>query len=281
MVLILNMGITIKKIFLGNYYPIFKNGLKNGYLINLRAIRMSKSVEQEGGAKKKRSVKAKGKSKSKTAKTTKTTKHKTSKSKSKTSKSKGKKGGAKKRYFKMIDPSSGSTIGRYTGDTPKQAASKGYTKMIHRDKKAGKRTPSGTRTKIYLRESTRNSNQKTYGYEAIRKKLKDPEEVEIKDDETDEVKKIVYRYRNEIKKIAVPEAMQGGARKKAKAKSTKSKGKGKATGKGSKGKGKGKKSGGSKTAKKKPASKSKGKGKSKSKSDSAKPTKKSSKKKAK
>ena len=71
---------------------------------------MSKSVEQEGGAKKKRSVKAKGKSKSKTAKTTKTTKHKTSKSKSKTSKSKGKKGGAKKRYFKMIDPSSGSTI---------------------------------------------------------------------------------------------------------------------------------------------------------------------------
>ena len=24
--------------------------------------------------------------------------------------------------------------------------------MIHRDKKAGKRTPSGTRTKIYLRE---------------------------------------------------------------------------------------------------------------------------------
>ena len=150
----------------------------------------------------------------------------------------------KKRYFKMIDEA-GHTIGRYTGDTPKQAGSKAFTKMVQRANKEGKKLPKTS--SIYLRESTRQSNRKTYGYSASRRKLDEPQQLEIQDGETGETKQITYYYRNDVKKIAVPEHMQGGAKKKAK--------------KGTKGKkGATKKAGGSKTKKavtKKPASKGK------------------------
>jgi hypothetical protein len=111
------------------------------------------------------------------------------------------------RYFKLIDAKTGKSYGRYTGDTPKQAASKGYTKMIQKMKILGKTPPK--HSTIYLRESTRGSARKVYGYEATRQKLETPQTLTIIDGETGEEKEIVYNYRNKIRKIPVPEQIGG------------------------------------------------------------------------
>jgi hypothetical protein len=173
----------------------------------------ARDEEVKGGAKK---VKKSG------SKTTKKVSSKTTKKPAKKVGKKKAKGGSAKnsRYFKMVNSKDMSTTGRYTGETPKQAASKGYTKLIQSYKKDGKAIPS--KTNIFLRESTRGSNKKIYGYSASRVKLDKPQTLQIPDGKGD-VKEITYHYRNKIKKIAIPEQM-GGAMKKAKAKS-KSKGK--------------------------------------------------------
>jgi len=137
----------------------------------------------------------------------------------KTVKKGGGKAEKKARYFKLVDPKTLKSTGRYTGETPKQAASKGYTKYIQKLKARGKKAP--TETIIYLRESTRGSNRKVYGYSASRQKLDEPQELDIEDKVNGGSKTIVYRFRNRIKKVPVPEQI-GGARKKAKAKKAKS-----------------------------------------------------------
>lgn len=114
----------------------------------------------------------------------------------------------KERYFKLIDAKTGRSYGRYTGETPKQAASKGFTKMLQKLKTEGKNPPKQSTT-IYLRESTRGSARKVYGYEASRLKLPEPQELVIKDKESGEEKTIVYHYRNKIKKVPVPEQFGG------------------------------------------------------------------------
>jgi hypothetical protein len=122
---------------------------------------------------------------------------KTSKSKSRSDK---KDANAKKnRFFKRIDPETGEAIGRYTGATPKQAASKGYTKSVRKQKSIGKKVPA--KSVLYLRESTRGSQRKIYCYEAERLKLDEPQELIIKDKKTGKNKKIIYQYRNRIKKM--------------------------------------------------------------------------------
>ena len=113
----------------------------------------------------------------------------------------------KERYFKLIDAKTGRSYGRYTGDTPKQAASKGFTKMLQKLKTEGKHPPK--QSTIYLRESTRGSARKVYGYEASRQKLPEPQQLVIKDKETGDEKTIVYHFRNKIKKVAVPEQIGG------------------------------------------------------------------------
>ena len=121
-----------------------------------------------------------------------------------------KKGGADKkgsRYFKLVDLKTGKSHGRYTGDTPKQAASKGFTKMLQKLKTEGKKAPKNST--IFLRESTRGSARKVYGYEATRQKLPEPQELVITDKETGVEKTIVYFYRNKIHKVPVPEQMGG------------------------------------------------------------------------
>jgi len=107
----------------------------------------------------------------------------------------------------LIDAKTGRSYGRYTGDTPKQAASKGFTKMLQKLKSEGKNPPK--QSTIYLRESTRGSARKVYGYEASRQKLPEPQQLEIKDKETGETKVIVYHFRNKIKKVPVPEQIGG------------------------------------------------------------------------
>lgn len=130
---------------------------------------------------------------------------KSAKSGSKTSKIQtgGKGDESRDRYFKLIDAKTGRSFGRYTGGTPKQAASKGFTKMIHKIKAEGGALPKNGTMKIYLRESTRGSPRKVYAYEATRKQLTEPQKIEIEG--SDGKKKVItYRYRNVIHKVSAP-----------------------------------------------------------------------------
>jgi hypothetical protein len=109
---------------------------------------------------------------------------------------------SKCRYFKALYPNSGKYCGRYTGVTPKQAASKAFTKLLQIKKREGSEIP--TSMPIYLRESTRGSSRKVYGYEASQQKLSEPQQLIITDKETGTEKTIEYSYRNSTKKIYPP-----------------------------------------------------------------------------
>lgn len=161
----------------------------------------------KGGAK----AKTKSKKKSKPSSSSKTTKksnrgRKPSKG-GKGSKKLSRKDEGRERYFKLIDSKTGKSYGRYTGETPKQAASKGFTKLLQKLKEKGKHAPK--QSIIYLRESTRGSMRKIYGYEASRQKLDSPQELKIRDKETGQKKIITYHFRNKIKKVHVPEQFGG------------------------------------------------------------------------
>ena len=101
-----------------------------------------------------------------------------------------------RRYFEVINET-GKTTGRYTGTTPKQAASKAFTKMV---RNAKENNVEITNTDIILRESTRGSNRKNYGYVATREKLDNPVTLQITDANTEEPKNIIYHYKNNIKR---------------------------------------------------------------------------------
>ena len=73
-------------------------------------------------------------------------------------------GKKKKRSFRLVD----NPRYRYVGDTPKQAASKAYSKTILRMKKDGKKIPTTRSLDLFLRESTRGGTKKIYGYKATR-----------------------------------------------------------------------------------------------------------------
>jgi hypothetical protein len=110
----------------------------------------------------------------------------------------------KERYFKLINPTTNKTYGRYTGDTPKQAASKAFTKLLRQAKQQGELIE--TTMPIHLKESTRGSSRKVYGYEAGRVALPEPQEIVITDKVTGQEKTITYNYRNMIKKIPVDQS---------------------------------------------------------------------------
>jgi Non-histone chromosomal protein MC1 len=105
------------------------------------------------------------------------------------------------RYFKLIDTETNTALGRFTGETPKQAASKAFTKIIQKLRVQNKPVPE--ETTLYLRESSRGSSRKIYGYKASRQKLPEPQEVVIKDLLTGEAKTISYHYRNKMEAIPV------------------------------------------------------------------------------
>ncbi|MEM3063476.1 MAG: non-histone chromosomal MC1 family protein [Nitrososphaerota archaeon] len=113
----------------------------------------------------------------------------------------------RERYFKLIDVETGKSYGRYTGDTPKQAASKSYTKLLQKLREEGKALPK--QSTIYLRESTRGGAKKIYGYVATRQRLREPQNLEIIDKESGNKKTITYHFRNIIKKVPVPEQIGG------------------------------------------------------------------------
>lgn len=99
------------------------------------------------------------------------------------------------RYFSLVD-ASGNNVGRYTGATPKQAASKAFTTMIRKQKEEDKLTPQT----ICIRESTQGANYKTYMFEAGREKLFEPQTLEIIDKVSGTKKVISYQYKNWVRK---------------------------------------------------------------------------------
>lgn len=154
-----------------------------------------------------------GKKATKTAKAA-----KTAKSGSKTAKktvTASKKDTASQRFFKLYNADTGESFGRYVGKTPKQAACKGYSQLLRKMRKDGKKVNANTQTTIYLRESTRGSSKKLYGYSASRVKLDQPQRHEIV--KQDGGKKVVeYKHRNTVKKVVIPENVieqLGGKRK--------------------------------------------------------------------
>jgi hypothetical protein len=158
---------------------------------------------------------------SKTTKKTKTTKT------TKTAKRSSDENENKKRSFKMLDES-GNSRGRYTGSGPKQAASKAYSKYVQGLSSAEKKKIKGgsVATKIYVKESTRGGRKKIFGYEVRRVALDDPHTSQVTNKEG-EVKEIVYKHRNVVRRYAIPEnvlaklSQDGGARKKTEKRSSK------------------------------------------------------------
>lgn len=104
----------------------------------------------------------------------------------------------KERYFKLIID--GRACGRYTGDTPKQAASKAFTKVLQNARQQGGDIPN--EMTIYLKESTRGCDKKIYGYRCSRVKLDQPQSLVITDNDTGQQKTITYEYRNRVCKIS-------------------------------------------------------------------------------
>ena len=106
------------------------------------------------------------------------------------------------RYFKMVDPSTGNSFGRFTGVTPRQAASKAFTTLLQKRKTVGELVGESINdnqsTEIHVKESTRGCSGKTYCYKASRTKLPEPLSVSIKNPTTGEEKTIIYKYNNRI-----------------------------------------------------------------------------------
>lgn len=71
------------------------------------------------------------------------------------------------RYFSQIDPETGARLGRYSGYTAEQAASKAFTQTwLQKNKDTDNEI-------IYLRESISNGSPKIYAHQCSRVKLDD------------------------------------------------------------------------------------------------------------
>ena len=100
----------------------------------------------------------------------------------------------KNRSFKVKEVSDTKAYGRYTGDSPYQAANKALSELIRRRKKAGKSTTS--KINFTLIESTKGSKHRQHQYTGKRLKLKVPITYETKEGTVVEKK-----YKNQLRKI--------------------------------------------------------------------------------
>ena len=107
------------------------------------------------------------------------------------------------RFFKLINPETGESTGRFTGYTPRQAASKAFTKMLQYKKLSGD-DALGSETNVQIVESTRGAPHKVSTYACQRKKLDEPQRLFIKTDNGVE-RVISYSYRNEIRRVHAEE----------------------------------------------------------------------------
>ncbi|AKI80254.1 ubiquitin-conjugating enzyme E2 [Acanthamoeba polyphaga mimivirus] len=108
------------------------------------------------------------------------------------------------RYFKIYDPTTGKTTGVYTGGTPKQAASKAFTKSFSNDDTAKN---TNNKKEFYLQEYTGNKPGKIYKYEGTRQKLNQPQKISIPSF-NGQNKTITYNYKNTVVKKNVPDSIK-------------------------------------------------------------------------
>lgn len=113
-------------------------------------------------------------------------------------------------YYTEVDINTGNEHGRYYGKTPKQAASKAYSKIIESLKFRG--LPVKKKTQIFIRQtSPGRSKGKIFGYEATRETLNPPQTREIHkngklviDPKTGKPKVITFHFKNSLVSIPVP-----------------------------------------------------------------------------
>ncbi len=101
---------------------------------------------------------------------------------------------AKVRYFKLC--LNGSYHGRFSGNTPLEAATKAFTKIMQENNQN-----TEIETIIEIKESTRGSNHQTYKFNAKRIKLDVPLEYTIRDAETGNDEILTYNYKNHLEEI--------------------------------------------------------------------------------
>jgi len=101
----------------------------------------------------------------------------------------------KSRSFKVKGLNGDKDGGRYTGDSPYQAANKALSEIIRRKIKIGEHVGGG-KINFTLVESTKGSNHKEHSYIGKRIKLKKPSVYETKDGV-----KLVKKYKNELRKV--------------------------------------------------------------------------------
>ena len=100
----------------------------------------------------------------------------------------------KSRSFKVKEDGNDKSYGRYTGESPYQAANKALSELIRKRNKEGKNTTN--KISFTLIESTKGSKHREHQYTGKRLKLKIPITYETKDGVT-----VVKKYKNELRKV--------------------------------------------------------------------------------
>jgi len=98
------------------------------------------------------------------------------------------------RSFKVRENNEEKAYGRYTGDSPYQAANKALSEIIRKRVKDGK--SAATKIQFTLVESTKGSKHREHQYTGKREKLKSPIEYKTKDGVT-----VTKKYKNQLKKV--------------------------------------------------------------------------------
>ena len=100
----------------------------------------------------------------------------------------------KNRSFKVKLSSEGKAVGRYTGDSPYQAANKALSEIVRKREK-GKQAVTG-KINFGLIESTKNSSHREHLYVGKRIKLKKPIKYQIGGGT-----EIIKKFKNELRKV--------------------------------------------------------------------------------
>jgi len=93
------------------------------------------------------------------------------------------------RNFKLVEPEFG---GIYTGNTPKQAATKAFTQLRKKHNKKGK-------IKFSIKETTVDSTRKIFNYEGERSKLDTPSVVQFGSGKN--ATEVTYTHKDKIYRV--------------------------------------------------------------------------------
>lgn len=101
------------------------------------------------------------------------------------------------KIYEIINPDTGESCGRYSGQSPKQAASKAFCKVRMEASSAKRSLKQST---IYVRDTTESAG-KVIGYEVSLETLPKAKQLFIKNLETGDIKTVSYRFNNKIKRV--------------------------------------------------------------------------------